>query len=161
MPPRFIALASAVVAALAVAAALIIALADHRSAPPAATAAKPAAFHPAATPQRVRARRARAAKALGPAGVVTTDRRTGGVRFAGRLDGFLTRRSGRDAAKVALGYGHRTRTRSCCCLELTEASTVPMELMVMRAEASDAPRRPRAVRRRVPRPPDRAEPSGA
>jgi hypothetical protein len=109
MPPRLIALAAAVVAAL-VAAALILAPADHPATPRAATAAaKPAAFHPAATARAVRTRRARAARALGAAGVVSTDRRTGGVRFAGRLDGFLTGRSNRDAAKVALGYVRRHR----------------------------------------------------
>ncbi len=97
MPPRLLALATAVVAAIAVAAALIIPPADHRPAPTTTAAAKPAAFHPTATPRAVRARRARAARALGAAGVVSTDRRTGGVRFAGRLDGFLTGRSDRDA----------------------------------------------------------------
>src|SRR4051794_6439683 len=108
MPPRLIALACAVAAALAVAVALIVAPAGHQAAPRAA-AAKPAAFHPATTPARVRARRARAARALGAAGVVSTDRRTGGVHFAGRLDGFLTGRSDRDAAAVALGYVRRHR----------------------------------------------------
>src|SRR4051812_39913038 len=109
MPPRLIALAAAVVAAIAVAAALIIAPADDRPAPNTTAAAKPAAFHPAVTSRAVRVRRARAARALGAAGVVSTDRRTGGVRYAGRLDGFLTGRSDRDAAKVALAYvrGHR------------------------------------------------------
>jgi len=107
--PR-IAIASLLAAAVAAAAALIIAPAGHRAAPtrPAA-AAVPAAFHPTATPQRVRERRARAARRLGTAGVVATDRRTGGVRFAGKLDGFLTRRSDRDPKQVALGYVRRHR----------------------------------------------------
>ena len=60
-------------------------------------------------PDDVRAQRARFARTLGRGGVVASDRRTGGVRFAGRLDGFLTGPRRGDAAEIALGYvaGHR------------------------------------------------------
>ena len=107
MPRRLLALS--VAAALALAAAVILTHSDDRSEPAPASAAKPAAFHPVSTSRHVRAQRARAARALGRAGIVSTDRRTGGVHFAGRLDGFLTGASDRDAAKVALGYVRRHR----------------------------------------------------
>ena len=107
MPRRLLALS--VAAALALAAAVILTHSDERSEPAPASAAKPAAFHPVPTSRHVRAQRARAARALGRAGIVSTDRRTGGVHFAGRLDGFLTGASDRDAAKVALGYVRRHR----------------------------------------------------
>ncbi|HEX5620422.1 MAG TPA: M36 family metallopeptidase, partial [Solirubrobacteraceae bacterium] len=105
--PR-IAIASLLAAAVAAAAALIIAPAGHRAAPT-RPAGVPATFHPTATPQRVRERRARAARRLGKTGVVQSDRRTGGARFVGRLDGFLTKASDRDPKQVALGYVRRHR----------------------------------------------------
>jgi len=51
-----------------------------------------------------RSARGTLARRLGDEGVVTTDRVSGGARLVARTDGFLTGRSGADAAAVALDY---------------------------------------------------------
>jgi extracellular elastinolytic metalloproteinase len=48
--------------------------------------------------------RAALARSLGSQGVVIADPRTGTLRMVGRLDGFLTNRSVRPAAQVAMNY---------------------------------------------------------
>ena len=101
------ALGAALTLVLAAALTLVLTDRDDRAAAP--TAAVRAAFHPAAVPDGVRERRARFARTLGRGGVVESDRRTGGVRFAGRLDGFLTGPRRGDAADIALGYVARHR----------------------------------------------------
>ncbi len=64
--------------------------------------AKPAA---AAEPTaKAAAAQARLTDSIGPQAVVSADPATGGVRSVGQLDGFLTGRSDRSAASVALGY---------------------------------------------------------
>ena len=75
-----------------------------------AAAAKPVAFKPVRVAPAVRAERRRAARRLGRAGRIETDRLTGGVRFAGRLDGFLTGPREGEAADIVLDYvRHRPR----------------------------------------------------
>ena len=76
-----------------------------------AAAAKPVAFKPTHVAPAVRAERRRAARRLGRAGRVETDRLTGGVRFAGQLDGFLTGPRAADAADIALDYVRHRRAR--------------------------------------------------
>jgi uncharacterized membrane protein len=77
---------------------------------PRAAAAKPVAFTPARVTPAAKAERRRAARRLGRGARIETDRNTGGVRFAGRLDGFLTGPRTGDAADIALDYvRHRER----------------------------------------------------
>jgi len=75
----------------------------------ASAAARPAALQPARVQPGVRAQRRRAARRLGRGGRVETDRSTGGVRFAGRLEGFLTGPREGDAADIALRYVRHRR----------------------------------------------------
>ena len=51
--------------------------------------------------------RTQLARKLGTLGVIQSDPTTGTLRFVGRLDGFLTRRSDRTAASIALRYVSR------------------------------------------------------
>jgi extracellular elastinolytic metalloproteinase len=72
---------------------------SRAAAPAAGQALKPT------VPQAREAARARLRDALGRTGTVQTDRRTGGVRVAAKLGGFLTReRKGASAARIALDY---------------------------------------------------------
>jgi hypothetical protein len=59
--------------------------------------------------RRVAAARVALARSLGRFGVVQPDRVTGTLRFVGRLDGFLTRASGRSARRVAMGFVRANR----------------------------------------------------
>ena len=82
---------------------------DGEDRAPAAVTPPRVDFQPVRVTRAVRARRARAARRLGRGARLETDRRTGGVRFAGRLDGFLTGPREGDAADIALGYVRNRR----------------------------------------------------
>jgi extracellular elastinolytic metalloproteinase len=64
---------------------------------------------PVGVPARVSAARANLARSLGHLGSISSDPTTGTLRFVGRLDGFLTNRSARTAASIALGYVRANR----------------------------------------------------
>jgi subtilisin-like proprotein convertase family protein len=62
----------------------------------------------AQVPAAAKEARGSLADSLGPQAVVTSDPQTGGARFVGRTDGFLTDPSGADPARIGLDYvaGH-------------------------------------------------------
>jgi hypothetical protein len=70
-------------------------------------AAQKVAFQPTRVAPELRRERRRAARRLGRGARIATERGTGGVRFAGKLDGFLTGPHGGDAADIALDYVRR------------------------------------------------------
>ena len=68
--------------------------------------------------------RSRLRDRLGRTGVVATDRRTGGVRVAARLNGFLTGARQGSAARIALGYVKAQRD----AFGLSDADLATLEL---------------------------------